>query len=85
MVSFLYDGLISFPFFPFFLVIYILFIWDLRMSTLPAITRTVATRFHYPNEISSPAFFFLYLGVFVVQMWMWSINKIVGENENEEK
>lgn len=28
------------------------------MSTLPAITRTVATRFHYPNEISSPAFFF---------------------------
>lgn len=55
------------------------------MSTLPAITRTVATRFHYPNEISSPAFFFLYLGVFVVQMWMWSINKIVGENENEEK
>lgn len=65
LVSFLYDGLISFPFFPFLLVIYILFIWDLRMSTLPAITRTVATRFHYPNEISSPAFFFLYLGVFV--------------------
>lgn len=40
------------------------------MSILPAIIRTVATRFHYPNEIPSPSFlsffiFYLYLGVLV--------------------
>lgn len=52
------------------------------MSTLPAIIRTVATRFHYPNEISSLAFFFLYLGVSVDAEY---ISKTVGENENEEK